>query len=65
MNVHKVECRKYDFCEVKNWLCCNLSAGVALNAQFTTNRMHSKKNTIYVAQTSNNRVIVVCKLCQY
>ena len=38
--------------------CCNLSAGVALNVQFTTNGMCVKNNTpIYVARTSNNRVI--------
>jgi len=28
--------------------CCNHSAGVALNARFTTNGMCSKKNTIYM-----------------
>ena len=27
--------------------CCNLSAGVALNARFTTNGMCAKNNTIY------------------
>ena len=36
----------------------NLSAGVALNVQFTTNGMCAKYNThIYVARTSNDRVI--------
>ena len=49
-----------------NWCenyCSNLSAGVALNARFTTNGMCAKNNThIYVARTSNNRVIVACDL---
>jgi len=35
---------------------CNLSAGVALNARFTTNWMCAKNNYIYVARTINNRV---------
>jgi len=36
----------------------NLSVGVALNVRFTTNGMCTKNNThIYVARTSNNRVI--------
>jgi len=39
--------------------CCNLSVGVALNVRFTTNRMCVKNNThIYVARTSNNKVIL-------
>jgi len=38
--------------------CCNLSVGVAVYMRFTTNGMCTKNNThIYVAQTSNNRVI--------
>jgi len=38
--------------------CCNLSVGVAFNVRFTTNGMCAKNNThIYVARTSNNRVI--------
>ena len=38
--------------------CCNLSGGVALIVWFTTNGMCVKNNTImYVARTSNNRVI--------
>jgi len=38
--------------------CCNLSGGVVLIVRFTTNRMCMKNNTImYVARTSNNRVI--------
>jgi len=43
--------------------CCNLSVGVALNVRFTMNGMCAKNNThIYVARTSNNRVIVAWKL---
>jgi len=43
--------------------CCNLSAGVALNMWFTTNRMCVKNNThVYVTRTSNNRVIMACDL---
>jgi len=46
--------------EFENYSCCNLSAGVALNARFTTNGMCAKNNTrIYVARKSNNTVIVV------
>jgi len=38
--------------------CCNLSVSATLNERFTTNGMCEKNNTyIYVAQTSNNRVI--------
>jgi len=38
--------------------CCNLSIGIALNVRFTTNGMCVENNThIYVARTSNNRVI--------
>ena len=38
--------------------CCNLSGGVALIVWFITNGMCVKNNTImYVARTSNNRVI--------
>jgi len=38
--------------------CCNLSGGVALIVWFTTNGKCVKNNTImYVARTSNNRVI--------
>jgi len=38
--------------------CCNLSGGVALIVWFTTNGICVKNNTImYVARTSNNRVI--------
>jgi len=37
------------------YLCCNLSADVALNVRFTTNEMCAKNNThIYVVRTSNN-----------
>jgi len=32
---------------IEDSLCCNLSAGVALNAQFTMNGMCAKNNTIY------------------
>ena len=42
----------------KSIYCCNLSVVFALNAWFTMNGMCAKNNTnIYVAQTSNNRVI--------
>jgi len=38
--------------------CCNLSVGVALNARFAMNGVCVKSNAnIYVARTSNNRVI--------
>jgi len=38
--------------------CCNLLVGVALKVRFITNGMCAKSNTqIYVARTSNNRVI--------
>jgi len=36
---------------------CNLSGGVALNVCFTTNGICAKNTHIYVARTSNNRVI--------
>jgi len=40
-----------------------LSGGVALIVWFTTNGMWVKNNTIiYVARTSNNRVIMACEL---
>jgi len=43
----------------KEGYCCNLSTGIVLNAQFTTNRMCANNNThIYVAWRSNNRVVV-------
>ena len=44
--------------------CCNLSGGVALNVWFTTNGICVKNSTIhtvYVARTSNNRVIMACE----
>jgi len=47
----------------QRWPCCNLSVGVVLNLRFTTNGMCVKSNThIYVARTSNNRMIMVCDL---
>ena len=42
--------------------CCNLSGCVALNVWFATDRMCVKNNTIHVARTSNNRVIMACEL---
>ena len=49
-----------------NWQavpCCNLSVDVALNVRFTTNGMCAKNNNvIYLARTSNNRVIMACDL---
>jgi len=47
----------------KGGCCCNLSVMVALNVRFTTNGMCVKNNThIYLARTSNNRLIVACDL---
>jgi len=43
--------------------CCNLSVDVVLKVRFTTNGMCAKSNThIYVARTSNYRVISSCDL---
>jgi len=43
--------------------CYNLSIGIALNVWFIMNGMCVKNNTqIYVAWTSNNRVIAACEL---
>jgi len=43
--------------------CCNLSVGVALNVRFTTNGMCANNTRIYMARTSNNRVIASGDLC--
>ena len=44
-------------CQGPKW-CYNISVGIALNVQFTANKMCAKNNThIYVARTSNNRVL--------
>jgi len=54
---------KLIFSNSKNFSCCNLSAGVAQNARFTTNGMCAKNNThINVERTSNNRVIAASDL---
>jgi len=47
---------------VKRWgYCYNLSAGVAMNVQFTMDGMCANNSTsVYVAQISNNRVTVAC-----
>ena len=43
--------------------CCKLSVRVALNVRFTTNGICAKNHThIYVARTSNNRMIMACDL---
>jgi len=45
--------------DLKCWPCCNLSGGIVLIVWFTTNGMCVQNNTImYVARTSNNRVIL-------
>ena len=50
-------------CCICNNVGCNLSVGIALNVWFTMNGMCAKNNThIYVARTSNNRVIAACEL---
>jgi len=41
-------CNCCDCYLISTWSCCNLSAGVALNARFTTNGMCVKNNTIYL-----------------
>ena len=46
------------FVEKRRGCCCNLCPGVALNAQFTTNGMCAINNIIFVARTSNNRVLL-------
>ena len=44
-NLHKKNVRSVRFLAKRRGCCCNLSAGVALNARFTTNGMCSKNNT--------------------
>ena len=45
---------------IKEGICCNLSVGVALNVRFTKYGMCAKNSThIYVARTSNGRVISI------
>jgi len=57
-NLHKKKVRSVWFIVKRREYCCNLSVGIALKVQFTTNEMCKKSNThIYVVQTSNNRVI--------
>ena len=57
-NLPKKNVRSVRFVIERRGYCFNLSTGVALNGQFTMNGMWVKNNThIYVAQTSNNRVI--------
>ena len=54
------EYENYYGCQFEAECCCNLSVGVTLNVRFTTNGMCAKNNThIYVARTSNNRVIMI------
>jgi len=51
------------------WSCCNLSLGVALNVQFTTNGTCTKNNTIYMWHEQAiiewaRRVISIVACCQ-
>jgi len=65
-NYHKKNMRLARFIIKRKECCCNLSAGVALNVEFTTNGMFAKNNThVYAARTSNNRVIVAWNLHRY
>jgi len=49
--------------KVKSWNCCNHSAGVVLKSAVHHKRnAHEEKHHIYVARTSNNRVIAACDL---
>jgi len=62
-SLHKKNVRSVRFVVKTRGCCCNLSVGVALNVWFTANGMCAKNNThIYVARTSNNRVIMACDL---
>jgi len=45
-NLHKKNVRSVRFVVKSKGCCCNLSAGVALNARRTTNEMCAKNNTI-------------------
>ena len=57
-SLHTKNVRSVRFVVKRRGCCCNLSGGVALIVWFTTNGMCVKNNTImYVARTSNNRVI--------
>jgi len=55
------------FIAKRRGFCCNLSLGVAIKVQFTMNGMCVNRNThtgtVYVARTSNNRVISSGDLC--
>ena len=63
-NFHRKELRSVWFVVKRRGCCFKLSVGVALNMLFTTNGMCTSNNIhIYVARTTNNRVIVVCDLC--
>ena len=56
---HAKNVRSVWFVVKRRGCCCNLSGGVALIVWFTTNGMSVKNNPImYVAWTSNNRVIL-------
>ena len=44
------------------WIVLQPLRWVALIVWFTTNGMYAKNNNIYVARTSNNRVIIACEL---
>jgi len=58
-SLHKKNVRSVRFVVKRRGCCCNLSVGIALNVWFSTNGMCTKNNThIYVARTSNKRVIL-------
>ena len=51
----------------RRWCCCNLFVVIALNVWFTTNEMYMKNKPIYIymARTSNNKVIAAHYLYCY
>ena len=63
-NLHKKNVGSVQFIAKRRGCGCNLSVGVALKVRFTMNRMCAKSNTqIYMARTSNSRVISSGDLC--
>ena len=65
-NLHKKNLRLLRFIAKRRGCCSNLLVGVALKVRFTTNGMCAMSNTeIYVAWTSNNRVISSGDHCCY
>ena len=62
-SLHTKNVRSVRFVVKRRGCCCNLSGGVALIVWFTTNGMAWRTTPyIYVARTSNNRVIMACEL---